>query len=134
MLEETLVPLAVEYGGRRWRRSRRGLRAQVRRALAELAPRLDSTLETVAGARLAAISTAHGPNVAAREARRRAMSGRLQSIAGVLVQPGLFGRAGLRTERATASAWLDEAPIEDDAERRIVWQARVEAVICGSLA
>jgi hypothetical protein len=51
----------------------------------------------------------------------------------VLVQPGLFGRAGLRTERAAASGWLDEAAVEDDAERRIVWQARVEAVICGSL-
>jgi hypothetical protein len=46
----------------------------------------------------------------------------------------LFGRTGLRTERAAASGWLDEAPIEDGAERRIVWQARVEAVICGSLA
>ena len=33
-----------------------------------------------------------------------------------------------------AAGWLDEAPIEDGAERRIVWQARVEAVFCGSLA
>ena len=134
MLEETLLPLSVEYERRPWRRSRRGLRAQVRRALAELAPRLDSALETVACARLAVIGAAHGPNVAAREARRRAMSGPLQSAAGALVQPGLFGRTGLRTERAAASGWLDEAPIEDGAERRIVWQARVEAVFCGSLA
>ena len=47
---------------------------------------------------------------------------------------GLFGRTALRTESLPAPAWLDEAPIEDGADRRILWQARVEAVICGSLA
>ena len=135
MLEETLLPVAVEYGGRRWRHRRSGLRAQVRAALASLGPLLDSALEAVAGARVAAIGAAHGHGVSAREARRRAMSGRLRSTAGLLVQPGLFGRAGLRTEqRPPTSALLDEAPIEQAAERQIVWQARVEAVICGSLA
>jgi superfamily II DNA or RNA helicase len=132
MLEEALLPLAVEYGGRRWRLGRRALRAQVSRALAELAPRLDSAVETVAHLRLATIGAAHSRNVAARQARRRAMSGPLQSTAGVLVQPGLFAPAGLRTEREAATGWLDEAPIEEGAEHRIVWQARVEAVICGS--
>jgi superfamily II DNA or RNA helicase len=133
MLEETLLPLAVEYGGRRWPRNRRALGAQVSRAVEELAPRLDSALETVACARLASIGAAHSLNVAAREARRRAMSGPLRSTAGVLVQPGLFARAGLRTDRPAASGWLDDAPIEDGAEGGIVWQARVEAVICGNL-
>ena len=116
LLEETLLPVAVEYGGRRWRHRRSALRAQVRAALADVAPLLDSALETVAGARVAAIATAHGHDVSAREARRRAMSGPLPSTAGVLVQPGLFGRAGLRTEqKPPASALLEEAPIEEDA-------------------
>ena len=120
MLEETLLPLAVEYGGRRWRQSRRGLRAQVRAGARGRGAAVSiQPLETVAGARLAAIATAHGHNVSAREARRRAMSGPLPSTAGALVQPGLFGRAGLRTEQEpAASALLDEAPIEDGAERR----------------
>jgi hypothetical protein len=71
--------------------------------------------------------------VSAHGARRRAMSGSLTSTAGLLVQPGLFGRAGLRTERnAPVPARLDDGPSEE-AEEQIVWQARVEAVICGSL-
>ena len=135
MLEETLLPVAVEYGGRRWRHGQNALRAQVSAALARLRPLLDSTLEPVACSRCAEIAAAHGDNVTAREARRREMSGPLPSTAGALVQPGLFGRAGLRTEhRAPVLPSLDEAPIEDPAERQIVWQARVEAVICGSLA
>jgi hypothetical protein len=51
----------------------------------------------------------------------------------MLVQPGLFTRTALRTERMAAPARLDEAPIEDSADLRIDWQARIEAVICGSL-
>jgi hypothetical protein len=51
----------------------------------------------------------------------------------MLVQPGLFGRTALRTESTPAPAWLDDAPIEG-ADRRIVWHALIEAVICGSLA
>ena len=135
LLEETLLPVAVEFGGRRWRHRRSGLRAQVRAALANVGPLLDSALEAVAGARVAAIATAHGDGVSAREARRRVMSGRLPSTAGLLVQPGLFGRTGLRTEqKPPTSALFGEAPIAQAAERQIVWQARVEAVICGSLA
>ena len=95
LLEETLLPIAVECTGRRRRHRSGALRAQVRAVLADVAPLLDSALESVAGARAAAIATAHGHNVSGREARRRAMSGPLPSTAGVLVQPGLFGRAGL---------------------------------------
>ena len=134
MLEEALVPISVDYSGRRWRHNRAALRAQVKRALADLARHLDPVLESVASARLAAIAAAHDEKASAREARRRAISGRLASTAGMLVQPGLFARAALRTERTPAPAWLDEAPSEDGADRKIVWQARIEAVVCGSLA
>ncbi len=119
LLEETLLPVAVEFGGRRWRHRRSGLRAQVRAALANVGPLLDSALEAVAGARVAAIATAHGDGVSAREARRRVMAGRLPSTAGLLVQPGLFGRTGLRTEqKPPTSALFGEAPIAQAAERR----------------
>ena len=133
MLEETLVPIAVDSRGRRWRHNRRALRAQVKQAVEELARALDWALEGVASARLAVISAAHSHNASAHEARRRAISGRLGSTAGMLVQPGLFGRTALRTESTPAPAWLDDAPIEG-ADRRIVWHALIEAVICGSLA
>jgi superfamily II DNA or RNA helicase len=133
LLEETLLPIAVDYGGRRWRRNRRTLSAQIKRALAELAPELDAALEGAASARLAAIATAHRHNASAHEVRRRAISGQLASTAGKLVQPGLFARTALRTEKMLPPVWPDEAPIEDSADRPIVWQARIEAVICGSL-
>jgi len=133
LLEETLVPIAVSCSGRRWRHNRAALRAQVKRAVTDLARDLDLVLDGVASARLAAIAGAHSHNASAHEARRRAISGRLASTAGMLVQPGLFARAALRTAMMPAAPWLDEAPIEDGAGRQIVWQARIEAVICGSL-
>jgi hypothetical protein len=134
MLEEMLLPVAVEDSGRRWRHNPRALRAQVKLALADLAPHLDSAVEAVACARLAAIGTAQRDNASAHEARRRAISRPLPSTAGVLVQPGLFARTALHPERTPLAGWLDDAPIGDDGDRRIVWEARVEAVICGSLA
>jgi hypothetical protein len=134
MLEETLVPVAVDYSGRRWRHNRGALRAQIRRALADIARDLDPILEGVASARLAAIGAAHRHTTSVHEARRLAISGRLASTAGILVQPGLFGRTAMRTERMPTPAWLDQPPIEDGVDRRILWHARIEAVICGSLA
>ena len=134
MLEEVLVPIAVKYSGHRWRHSHGALRTQIKRALAGLSGDLDTVLERVASTRLAAIGPAHSHNASAHAARRQAISGGLSSTASRLVQPGLFGRTALRTESLPAPAWLDEAPIEDGADRRILWQARVEAVFCGSLA
>jgi hypothetical protein len=133
VLEETLVPITVEYSGRPWRHSRAALRAQVKGALARLTRDLDAVMEGVASARLAGIAAAHRHNASAREARGRAAAGQLTSAAGMLVQPCLFGRTALRTERAPAPAWLDEALVEDEADREIGWQTRIEAVFCGSL-
>jgi superfamily II DNA or RNA helicase len=133
MLEETLVPVTVEYSGRPWQRRRGALRAQVKRALAGLARHLDAVLDGVASARLAAIAAAHSHNASAHQARRRATSGQLTSAAAMLVQPCLFGRTALRTQRAPAPAWPDEAPVEDDAAREIGWRTGIEAVFCGSL-
>ena len=135
LLEEKLLPVAVDYSGRRrWRLNRRALRAQVKRTLAHLAPELESALAGAASARLAAIDRAHRHNASAHDVRRRAIFGQLASTAGMLVQPGLFARTALRTEKLPVPAWRDEAPIEDSADLRIDWQARIEAVICGSLA
>ena len=128
MLEETLLPLAVEYRKKTMAAKPAGAGAQVRRALEELAPRLDSVLETVACARLAAIGAAHGPNVAAREAVAGRCPDRCSQRPERWFSRGCSGVRGLRVERAAASGWLDEASIEDGAERRIVWQARVVAV------
>ena len=136
LLEETLLPVAVEYGGRRWRHRRSALRAQVRAAARGRWRRFSiqpSRPSPAPGSRQSR------PHTATTCPRARRAGGRcrgpLPSTAGVLVQPGLFGRAGLRTEqKPPTSALLDEAPIEEAAERQIVWQARVEAVICGSLA
>ena len=133
MLEEMLVPVAVEDSGRRWRHNPRALRAQLKRALADLSPHLDSAVEAVACARLAAIGEAQRDNASAHEARLRAISRPLPSTAGVLVQPGLFARTAPHPEPMPLPGWLDDAPI-GDGDRRIVWNARVEAVICGSLA
>ena len=134
MLEETLLPITVHFSGRRWQHNRRALRAQVKQALEDLGRDLDFALEGVASQRVEAIARAHSRHAAAYDARRRAISGRLASTAGMLVQPGLFGRTALRTERRPAPAWLDEALLEDGADHRIVWQARIEAVICGKLS
>ena len=62
------------------------------------------------------------------------MSGSPASTAGLLVQPGLFGRAGAanRETRPGLRPGSAMGPSEE-AERQIVWQARVEAVICGRL-
>jgi superfamily II DNA or RNA helicase len=134
MLEETLLPITVHFSGRRWQHNRRALRAQVRQALEDLGRDLDVALGGVASQRMEAIAAAHSRHAAAHDARRRAISGRLASAAGMLVQPGLFGRTALRTDRTPAAAWLDEAVLEHGADRRIVWQARLEAVICGKLS
>ena len=107
--------------GSRWSTGRTPLAAQAQRAPSagqscprDVGPLLDSALETVAGARVAAIATAHGHDVSAREARRRAMSGPLPSTAGRWFNPASSGVRGCeRSRNRRPSALLGEAPIEE---------------------
>lgn len=133
ILEETLMPIAVTFDGRRWRRSRSALRRQVAGALAELGPHLTGGADEFARSRVAAIAERHRENVSAHAARRRATSGSLASAARALVQPGLFGRSSMRADRVQAPVLLDEPPVANEDEQRIVWHTSLAAVICGSL-
>jgi superfamily II DNA or RNA helicase len=134
MLEEALLPIAVSFAGRRWRRSRSALRQQVARALEQLEPHLGSIADTFARSRAAAITARHAGNVAARISRLRALSSSPASSPKPMVQPGLFGRAALRAGRSPATATLlDEPPPTRDDEERVVWQRKVVAVRCGGL-
>jgi hypothetical protein len=134
ILEETLLPIAVTFAGRRWRRSGSALHRQVARALAQIGPHLAPVADSFARSRIEAIAERHRESAGARAARRRAMSGSLASAAKALVQPGLFGRSAMRADKVPVPACLlDEPSPASEDEQRIVWQTSLVAVICGSM-
>jgi superfamily II DNA or RNA helicase len=132
MLEQTLVPVTVDYAGRRWARGSAALPAHAAATLERLTPHLRRVVETFARARASSIAAVHRDNAALRDRRRLAMSGAMASAARALVQPGLFARGSLRTGPASAHGLLDQPP-EQPIDDEIAWQSSIEAVLCGGL-
>jgi superfamily II DNA or RNA helicase len=131
-LEERLVPIAVDYVGRRWRHGGSALRRQVASVLAELGLELRRAAQDVAEGRLPAIESMHGKAAVARSPRRLVLAQAIKSAAREMVQPGLFARRAERPEaRAADPDLLDEPVPAQSAPSRIVWQVRTEAVACG---
>jgi superfamily II DNA or RNA helicase len=132
-IEEALLPIAVDYVGRPWRRGRSGLRRQVASVLTTLDRPLREAVRSFADGRLSAIAAVHLDAALARAQRQRALAKAMRSAAREMVQPGLFARRPVRTALITEADLLEESSAGEQAPQSITWQVRVEAVVCGSL-
>ena len=135
LLEETLLPIAVECAGPA---------GGTGPARSERRSELCSRTWRRCSIRLSSLSPAPGPRRSrphtattcpgARRAGGRCRD-RCRRRRECWFNPASSGVQGCVPEqKPPVSALLDDAPIEEAARRKIVWQARVEAVICGTLA
>jgi superfamily II DNA or RNA helicase len=131
VVEETMLPITVAFAGRGWRRGRSALRRQAASALEEVRPHLTAAIDAFARSRVIALNEWHRPAVEARAVRRRAMTGALTSAARMLVQPGLFGRAAMRSDRVVAADVPDEPEGSTSHAHGIAWRSSVVAIVCG---
>ena len=127
--EETLLPIAVDYSGRRWRHTKSAPRGVRPSECLRTWPPSSTQPSNAASARLEAIDTARISQPIRTEVRRRDI--RTTGVdCGLLVQPGL-SRTAPCTERMLPPAWPDESPTKT-ARPPDRTAALIEAVIRGT--